>query len=68
MPCSLSQCTAIGVASKSRITRSGLAPGPHAHARVAALAARIPASSDSPTDCTTRRAVATEATSPNSDS
>ena len=45
----------------------GAAPTAHARARAAALAARIPASSRSPTDSTTRRAVETDATSPNSD-
>ena len=56
----------IGVASKSRITRSGAAPACHARARASAVPARIPSSSPSPIESSTRRAVETEATSPNS--
>ncbi len=46
----------------------GCAPAAHARDRAAALAARIAASSLSPIESTTRRAVETDATSPNNDS
>ncbi len=56
----------IGVASKSRITSAGAAPAAHARALACARAARTRSSSASPTDNSTRRAVETDATSPNS--
>src|ERR1035437_1094999 len=56
----------IGVASKSRITRSGAAPASHARSRASARASRIRSSSLSPTFSSTRLAVDTDATFPNS--
>ena len=44
-----------------------LAPAAHARARAAALATRVAASSGSPFDTITRRAVESDATSPNND-
>jgi hypothetical protein len=63
---SLSECAVIGVASKSRITCAGAAPAAQARALACARAARRRSSSASPIDSSTRRAVETDATAPNS--
>jgi hypothetical protein len=56
----------IGVASKSKITSAGAAPAAHARSRAWARAMRTRSSSTGPIQSSTRRAVETDATSPNS--